>query len=196
MIEVLNDHYKSKSDVFLIPLTGLKKDGYKVQSFMFWRDYSIEDFNLVLKYEYKNYDEFLDYARNQIFPKLNKYGYLLESYDFEGYSLLILDISEWALDIEILLMGKYSKFSQEAKTMIEAYHMLPKKSQPIDVWAALYPNKKANILDGLTPIEYVALHYGLDLESLQKLGEVGSLYDKESETLKENARLTLDSKTD
>lgn len=188
MEDIIKKTYWSKSEAFLLPLTGLTKgQRYDMNSYLFWDKYSIEDYYLILKFTYDNYHEFLTYCKKIILPTLDKNGYVIESHDFDNETVFILNISEWALDIEMFLTGKYSKFSVEAKKMIRAYHTYydngPK--QELYIRGVLDPNLKISNLENKTPIEYVCQDstYGFELSEMQKIGELASLYDKEKETL-------------
>lgn len=184
-MEVLGKGYYSKADAFILPLTGLPNENkYELKSYLFWKDYSIENYQFILSYNYENYQELLNYLREKIFPLLDKKGYLIENYDIEGRSIFVLDLSEWAMDIQMFLAGKYSKFSKEAKTLINLYHkdIIKGIAHPV-IYTALFPNTPAIKLDNKTPIEYAAEEYGLDLEELKKIGEIGSKYDRMEETL-------------
>ena len=86
----------------------------------------------------------------------------------------------------MFLAGKYSKMSKDAKGIIEDYHIFYSKGKPqieIEISATLDPTRKHEILDGMNSIEYVSEYYGLPLPELQKLGEIGGIYNKEKETL-------------
>lgn len=182
IVEILKRKYWSKSDSFLLPLTGLKKSTLLIKSYLFWDKYSIEDYNLILTLE--NSD---DYDRSlqckQIFPILDKNGYLIETHDEDDKTIFVLDISEWALDIEMFLKGKYSKFSKDAKELIEQYHKFNGNNIPIYIYSVIYPNLKIKLLDNMTSIEYIAKNYELDLEEMNKIGEVGTVYDTMAESL-------------
>ncbi len=190
MIDVIKKvdkgQYWSKSETFLLPLVGLSKSQkYPIKTYLFWRDYSIENYHLIIKFSYSNYDEFLAYCNRIVFPILDKNLYVIECYDFENETIFILDISEWALDIEMFLKGKYSKFSKQAKDKIIKYHTYFDKGEKleIEISAVIEPNIKYGLLGGLTAIEYVADNYEIPLGELKKVGELGSIYDKEKETL-------------
>lgn len=187
MIEILKKDYWSKAEMFILPLTGLSKSSkYVPEAFLFWDEYSIENFQLILKYSYgTDYEDFTNYCRKTIFPFLDKKGYLVECYDGEGETVFILDISEWALDIELFLKGKYSKLSRDAKDVIIDFHTFYNKGAkvPPEVLAILEPNTKYKILDSMSGFEYVAENYGIDLKGLMEVGELASLYDREKETL-------------
>lgn len=186
-VEIFKSEYWSKSKAFLLPLTGISNSNrYTVETYLFWDDYSIENYNLIVKFSHENYDEFIEYCRKYIFPIWDKSGYIVESYDFGKETVFVLDISEWALDIQMFLAGKYSKMSVDAKKAIKNYHIFYDRGEPqieIEIAAILDPYKKYDILGDMNSIEYVADHYGLPLPELQKIGEVGSIYNKEKETL-------------
>ncbi len=172
------------SDAFLLPLTGIKKDSeWGLRSHLFWNGYSINDYKLIMSFTYENYDDFQQYCRRNVCPILDRRGYLLENYDIGNRSIFILDMSEWAKDIEMFLTGKYSKFSKEAKNLIERYHLFNKDKVPAHIYAALHPNMKMELLGGKSPIEYIADEYELNIDDLKKIGEIGSLYKESSETL-------------
>lgn len=186
MIEVLKNGYWSKSEAFLLPLTGLSKTHkYPLKTYLFWDQYSIEDHYIMLKFQWDDYNEFLNYCRRAIFPILDRNGYLVESYDFNNESVLVLSISEWAFDIELFLKGKYSKLSRMAKDKITEFHTFYDKGPKIliDISICLDPNTKYPVLENLTAMEYVAKHYGLPLADLKEGGELGGIYDKKEETL-------------
>lgn len=186
MFELLKSEYWSKSLAFLVPLTHLtKSQKYPMMSYLYWDNYSIDNCQLILKFDYDNINEFTRYCRQVIFPILDKGGYLLEVHDFEGFSIFILDLSIWTFDIQLFLDGKYSKLSRDAKKSIIDYHKHYDQGPKIDVsiHAILEPSNKFPILGNMTALEYVADSYGMSLDLLKKVGEIGSKYDKEKETL-------------
>lgn len=185
MVQVLKRDYWSRADAFLLPLTGLNKnETYEMRSYLFWNEYTIDDYKLMVTFSYDDeYDKFVNYCRNYIFPVLDRKGYLVENYDILGRSIFILDMSEWAMDIQMFMSARYSKFSLEAKNAIEKYHTFNGNQIDISVYSVLYPNKKISLLGEKTPIEYVAENYDLNLADLKSIGEIGSVYDEMSETL-------------
>lgn len=175
---------KEWSNEFLLPLTGLRKTGeYSINSYMFWKENSTNDYKLVITLEGARYEDLLEYSRKTIFPILDKKGYLLESYDIDGMIVYILDMSEWAWDIDRFIEGKYSKLSSEAKKLIERYHTNSKNQISLQLVAILYPNKPQALLDKKTPLQYAAESYGFNLNDMEKIGELGSLYNELDETL-------------
>lgn len=154
-------------------------------TYLFWEDYSIENYHFVVVCEWDDYEDFLTYCKRVMFPIFDRKGYLIESYDFKKQTVFVLDISEWALDIEMFLRGKYSKMSQEAKSKITEFHTFYHKGPKImiKILAVLEPMDTYPLLNNATAIEYVAENYELSLKDLKQMGELGSIYDKEKETL-------------
>lgn len=188
MVDLLKSEYWSKSEAFLLPLTGLSKSQkYPIKTYLFWEDYSVENFNLILVMKYENYEDFLKYCRRTMLPVLGKNGYLTETFDRDKHTVFVLDMSEWALDIGMFLEGRYSKMSREAKNIITDYHTFYEKGPKIliEISASLDPNARYKVLEGLTALEYAAKYYELNLADLQKVGEIGGIYNKEKETLRE-----------
>lgn len=184
--KVPEGQYWSKSENFLLPLTGLSKSHkFPIKTYLFWRDYSIEDYQLIVVFSYDKYEEFLVYCNRIVFPILDKNLYCIESYDFDKEGIFILDLSEWALDIEMFLKGKYSKFSRDAKEKIVEYHTYFDKGAkiPIEVSVVIEPNVKYGLLGGVTALEYVSDKYGIPYEHIKEIGELGNIYEKEKETL-------------
>jgi hypothetical protein len=184
MIDVLMTEYWSRADAFLLPLTGLSnEESFELKSYLFWNEYSIEDYKLIVSLSCENYEEMVAYCRRRVFPILDRNGYLVENYDVEGRSIFILDMSEWAMDIQMFLAGKYSRMSKEAKMKIEKFHRFDGNKIPIHIFAVLYPNMPMKLLDDMTPIQYISERYEMPLEVLERIGEVGSVFDRMSETI-------------
>ena len=52
-IEIFRSQYWSKSEAFLLPLTGISRIlKYPFETFLFWDDYSIENYNLMVTFTY------------------------------------------------------------------------------------------------------------------------------------------------
>lgn len=185
MIEdVILDTDWSKSDAFLLPLLGIKKDtGFEVNSYLFWKDHTIEDYKLVLAISYNSQDLFQEFLRTNLLPQLDRESLVLESYDLANRSIFVIDMSEWKMDIEAFLAGKYSLLSERAKKMIEKYHAPKSTKMPAHILCALYPTKVYEVLNKMNALEYVAKYWGLPLDELTKLGEIGAIYNKKAETL-------------
>lgn len=184
MIEVIQPKNWSKSRAFILPLVGIPRTKmFNIESFMYWDDYTIEDYILIVKIEYGHkYEDFLAFLTLHFF-QMGKKGHVTQSFDFEGFSVLIFDISEYAFDVEQFLKGKYSKFSKEAKEIIKDFHRRGKDGVPINIASCLFPFTEMEILEKMTPIEYVSKYYGLPLKELRELGELCSTFDRDVETL-------------
>jgi hypothetical protein len=184
MIDVLKKDYFSKADAFMLPLTGVQNiEPFEVNSYLFWRDNSIHDYKLTVMFSYTDKDQFVKYCQNYLFPLWDRKGYVMESYDFPDRTVFVLDMSEWANDIEQFLAGKYSKLTQKVKDIVYAYHNSSTLGIPIYIYAILYPKKKMQVLEGMNAIEYVSRYYDFDEEAIYKLGEIGGTYTEIEETL-------------
>jgi hypothetical protein len=185
MIDIIKREYWSKADAFVLPLVGIDKNcEYNIKSFFFWQNYSIDNYHLIVMFEHDNIFKLNEYIRNNVFPVLDKKGYLIESHDInESQTILILDLSEWALDIDLILNGKYSRLSEQARSCIEDYHMYDGNLVPIHIYSVLYPTDKLKILDYKNSIDFISEFYGFQKDDMYKIGEIGSKYDKMSETL-------------
>lgn len=177
MIELLQKEYYSKADVFLLPLTGIKRqEDVIIESFLFWREYSIEDYKLTVSI--KNSDYVSDFL-----SQVDENSHVTECFNSEDRTIFILDISEWAQDIEMFLLGKYSKLSEAAKKRIMKYHTFNGNNIKLWIKAILKPNEPRDLLDGLTPIQYICLHYEFDEAEMNRIGEIGAKYEPILETL-------------
>lgn len=185
MIEILKPEYIKKGDNFILPLTELSKK-LKINSYLFWEDYSIENYNLVIEVDEKE-----DVINEYVIPVLNKNNYIIECYEDLGKTYFILDLTEWYTDIEFILKGSYSKISGRAKVLFEKFHSM-NNSAPIAVaiYGIIHPNVKLEVLDLKTPIDYIIEHYKFDEDLLRKVGEIGGIYKKEEETL--NLKINTD----
>lgn len=199
-IEVLKKDYWSKSDAFVLPLTGLVKDlKYIYKSYFFWESQSINNYHLIVKFFHKNKDVFNHYCKDYIFPVLRKSANVIEIYNCDDGDIFILDMSEWGEDIDMIIDGKYSKMSEEAKEVIKKYHKMKNGDIPVHIYAVLHPLREIDLLgEGVllrdktpkkvSPIEYVIKAYDFSpdaAEQIRKGGELGRIYDKDKETLKE-----------
>lgn len=182
-MDVFKNEYWSVAETMILPLTGLASSTqYPVNAYMFWKEHRVDDFELTLVYDSDS--EGLDkYLREKVYPILDKKSYLIESHDILGRSIFVLNMAEWALDIQMCLEGKYSKLSKEAKSLIERYHRCDRDKIPRYIWVALYPDKITTLFNNKTAIEYCAEEYGLDFELLKSVGELGIKYDSFKETL-------------
>lgn len=176
--------YWSKADAFLLPLTGLPRTNvFGMRSYLFWNEYNIHDYKLIISYDCEDYESLIIYLRREVFPILDKKGYLLENYDIQGRSIFVLDMSEWAMDIQMFLAGKYSKFSKEAKTLVEDFHTFNENEIPVHIYAVIYPTLEMTLLNDKNAIDYIVEMYKLDINEIKKIGEIGTIYDVFSETL-------------
>lgn len=196
MINILRKEYWNRADAFLLPLTGLRKDDkFDPRSFLFWNDNTIYDYKLTLSYDNSDPEQCLTFCKKYVFPILDRNSYILENYDIKDRTIFVLDMSDWADDINQFLAGKYSKLSKSAKDTIERFHTFDKDKIPIHIYAILYPNTPMEVLgsisgirerrDWYTPIEYICRPdtYGFNYEDIKRMGEIGTLYSEKVESL-------------
>jgi hypothetical protein len=188
MNEILKRVYWSKSKVFLLPLTGITsiKD-FTYRCYIKWGNFSIENYQLIVKIEYGyRYEVFQEYLRTTLLS--NHKAFVTEIYDFNEFSVLIFDISEWASDIRKFIKGEYSKMSTQAKETIYDYNLFYKDGKwkiNLMVNSCLYPKVKRKELDNMTPIDYAIKHYvmdgtnsKIDLDTERVWREMGELCSK------------------
>jgi hypothetical protein len=186
MIELFRTEYWSKSQAFLLPLTGIpKSSGFEVTSYVRWNNYSLQQYNLIVKIEYGHrFEAFQEFFSEVISRK--ETGFVTEVYDYEGFSVLIYDVSYWAADIRLFSKGKYSKMSKAAKEAIELFHIFykdNKKKINVKIYSCLNPKEEQLLLDNMTAIAYAAVYYDIELDDLEKIGEICSCCEPERETL-------------
>ena len=186
MIQLFKNEYWSKSTAFLLPLTGLKKPNFPeviITGYAFYKNYSIynNQFIVNIKYTEENlYDIYYKDQVSKIYPK----AALMEIYKIdEDNNVFIFDFTYWYKDLDKFLTGKYSKFSDEAKDIIVNFHLNKGNDIPVHIYSVLFPHEELPILDDMSGLEYACEHYNLDSEYMHKLGEIGSLYNKEKEIL-------------
>lgn len=184
MIEVIKKDYWSRSDAFLLPLTGIPRiPTVDIRSYLFWQDYSIHDYKLTVTVEHSDQFFLRRVCEERIYPGLEKNGIILEAHHEGDKEIYIVDVSQKADDVELFLKGKYSKISKESKELIEKYHMSDGDKISIYIYAVIHPFKNLSLLGNKSSIEYVAENYGFDYEELMKIGELGSVYKEKNETL-------------
>lgn len=123
-MSAINSKYFQKSSCFLYPLTGLSYNSDVITYLDYINDYKllIDASNVTDEY----FKTIIKICEEEIEP-----------------NLLLVDLSEWKLDIDLFLEGKYSKFSEKAKKTILSYWKfsnIPK--EPLDKFTAhvgLYP---------------------------------------------------------
>lgn len=185
MVEIIKQEQWRKSEAFLLPLTGLMRNkDLKIESYLFWEEHSIEDYHLTVKIEYNDRKGYDNYLKKCVLDSSG--NCLLEVYEHDGFEVLIFDLSEWYMDIDMFLKGRYSQLSTEAKQIIQSYHTFYEKGKPminVTIYSCLFPNDTDNLFEGMTAMEYIAHYYGFDIAVLKELGEVCNKYDRNHETL-------------
>lgn len=163
--------YYSKSKVFLYPILGFSRgETFKAQSFLFFREHSIINGEIVVYYPHEGvlFDAFEN-------DRILSHPLLRKCYTVGGGKVYIFNIDKWKTDIDYFLAGEYSKLSDSLKKTVLRYvgdNVEPMKAEP---------NRYAHAV--LFPELYrfaVARDLGV---SARDLTELASLYDHEKETL-------------
>ena len=185
MVEIFDEkrEYWSKSKWCLLPLTDIPKTkDFDITTYVKWKNYTIENFQLIVKVEYgSKYSQFQEFFAKIV--ENNKAAFAIEAYDYEGFTIVIYDLSYWAKDIRFFIKGQYSKLSESAKRKIEAYHTFYKNGKyniNIRNYICLHPDEPQAVLGNMTPIDYAALHYNMDLT---EIAQVCSICEPKKETL-------------
>lgn len=188
--------YFSKSRAFLLPLTGITQiPDFEIRSYVKWDNYSIYNYELVVRVEYGyRFETFQEYLKTNLLSDGRSIA--REVYDFEGFSIIVFDLSAWSKDVEEFLKGRYSKFSRDAKAAIISYHTVYKNKKPeigLITNSCIYPDVPQEALDNMTPLEYAIKHYvstpyraRIDTQTermWRDIGELCSICDEEKETL-------------
>lgn len=166
--------YFCKSRQFLYPILELAKhdtEEFKPKGvYLFFEDHSIEKGELILLYG--DIDVFFsNYERK----KLIKHNRIRKVYETDKGNVYIFDVSDYKQDIDLLLCGEYSKFSNRLKSAILRYNKdkadFKKLEEGRYMHAVLYPEHYR---------EAVSEELGVDVKNLT---ELAPLYDLEKETL-------------
>jgi hypothetical protein len=172
MITSLYPSYYQKSKVFLYPALGHRKKGVipPTQTYISWEEYiKPEDRKLILYYEDTINNEF------ERFAKLFLYAHQMyrEEHKRDQSGIYIFDLDSYTQDWDHFLKGRYSRLSGSLKKEILMHYETTSPEYPY-VESFLYPQKYM--------LEYSQL-YGVDIQVLQKVGEVTSIYDPVQERL-------------
>lgn len=175
-------NYWSRADTLFFPLLGISKNKvFNPNSYLFWNEYSIENYHLILEFNHSE-NSYIQSFINLI----NKNTPILEIYEVHDRIIMIVDLSTYAEDVDKILKGKYSRISNEAKGYIKSFNKEYVNGEHVIsqyLYAAINPKDACSAFNNKSPIEFVSEQLGLDLEIMQENGEVAGLYDRMSETL-------------
>lgn len=172
-IKSIYNKYFQKSKVFLYPLLGIKR-GAKVipsETYLAWDPYYIaEDMKLVCLYHPNKSNEYEKYEKEVLL----KHNRVCDIKDIDEHNkLFIFDFADIKDDWNNFIKGTYSKVSKENKHKILSF---------FDKNSANYIYMKSY----LNPDKYFedyAECLGVEVELLEKVGELCARPDLEKETL-------------
>lgn len=172
-IKSIYNRYFQKSKVFLYPLLGIKR-GTKVipsETYLAWDPYYIpEDMKLVCLYHPNNSNEYEKYEKEVLL----KHNRLCDIKDIDKHNkIFIFDFADMKDDWNNFINGSYSKLNKETKHKILNF---------FDKNSANYIYMKSY----LNPDKYFedyAECLGVEVEFLEKVGELCACPDLEKETL-------------
>lgn len=171
MIKSIYQDYFQKSFTFLYPLLNIKKKLPRpVKTFLFHPDYNQEDNEkrLFCLYKKENTESWKKFEKDFLIT----HKMLEDCYEIDKEHILyVFNMNEFKEDIDFLLEGKYSKFSQKTKKLITDYYGIH-TPEWVYIESFLFPSKYFSIYSELLNVE---------ISILEDIGELCSLYDKEKE---------------
>ena len=172
-IKSLYKDYFQKSRIFMYPLLNIKRGSSvtPIETYMSWSEqFSIYDKKLICLY----------YLREDIEFKLFEKEKLLNNqlfYDFKELTddkcVYIFDFNEYSTDWDFLLLGKFSKLSQDYKSKIENFYG-NKDPNYAYIESFLYPDKYFKMYSEII---------GVNETLLKGVGELCSIPNFDKETL-------------
>lgn len=160
--EKYGQEYFQKSEIFLLPLSGISNIGtFKPHgTYLYYSgEESIENYMLIV--HYSNETQLF-----KIFEKeLLKNPKLVSSYQSDRGRIYIFDLIQHAWDVACVVNGFYSEISNKGRAKILAYHNISSKGDP-------KPDKYAEI--GVNPSKYYASYatqYGYTAKEMKSINK-------------------------
>jgi hypothetical protein len=189
-LKSLQTQYIQKSRLFLYPILAIKRGVSitPIQTYVSWEGvYTLEDYKLIGVYHLRNDPEFNRFEQIK----------LLKSPYFDNFFQLENDTGAYVFDFSILyedyqkfINGKYSKFSQEVKDKILNFFYNGVNHHTV-ILSYLNPEQYMEDYAELLTVGGKAKdekEYNKLLNLIKMVGEVCSLPDLNSETLKINKK--------
>ena len=174
VIKSLYQDYFQKSRVFLYPALDIKRGGSvtPIETYMHWKNYyGFEDCKLICLYYLRNDEDFKQ------FEKLKLLGNKL-FHDFkqveESKGVYVFDLNSIKADFKSILIGKYSKISNEHKVKIKNFIGINSPHSPY-VESFLHPEKYFKLYAEMMNVEE---------NLLREVGELCTPPDHEKEEAK------------
>ncbi len=179
------DIYLQKSSKFLYPLLQIS-DSHKIapiNTFLSWTgEVGINEYKLVCVYKLREDPAYIKFEQTVLFRN-ELFESFTEVEDSEG--VYIFNLKKYKDDVFQFLKGKYTKMSDGTKNMILT-HYAPNKYSTQYIESYLYPEREMFPKDELNNETYYQRYAQLlqvSEESLIRVGELCSRFDRVSETL-------------
>lgn len=172
-LKTLQTAYTQKSKIFLYPLLGIQRGVSitPIQTYLQWADYyTVVDNKLICNYYLRTDPEFKNFKEKILIS--NKY--FEEFYELEdGTGAFVFDFSDYAVDYQKVINGKYSQLSDGHKIIVSNFFRN-------------HPKHHVHILSYLNPKRFFADYAELlkvSPDLLESVGELCSIPDMDKETL-------------
>lgn len=173
MIQKLYSKYFQKSKSFLYPALGIKKIGKTMPSGTYISlegKIGAEEMKLICTFKNSEAEDFKVFEQQMLISN----PLFVEKIQIKDYNIYIFDMEIYQNDWFNFILGKYSKLSNVLKKAIKTFYG-DKSSEYKIIETYLFPNKYFE--------DYAEL-LEIDVETLEKIGELCDPCDLEKETLK------------
>ena len=166
MIKNLYPKYFQKSHTFLYPLLGFNKNKHikPEQTYINWGEYNPTDRKLICVFKKDDSDKWKNFEKNFLIT----HKMLHECHPIDDFTIIyVFDLSAYMTDFDNFLIGKYSRFSNAAKSALTDYY-------------GIHTGEWVYIESFLFPKKYYKLYaeiLGTDVEILEKVGELCDIPD-------------------
>lgn len=174
MIDSIYKKYFQKSKSFLYPALGIvKKSKHSpINTYISVEGlYEVAEKKLICVFKKKENDD--DY-RIFIEEKMKRHILYEKHFEMEKEDVLVFNFSNYEKDWDSFLKGKYSKFTISLKNAIKSYYGDASNEYKF-IHTYLFPEKY---------FELYAKLLNVDVEDIEKVGELCDIYDPTKENLK------------
>lgn len=173
MIEKLHKKYFQKSKSFLYPALGIKRTAYAIPTATYISiegSIGAEEAKLVCSFKRDDSERYTEFENNM----LTTSPLYLEKIEFKDCNLYVFSMEIYQKDYFNFILGKYSKLSNVLKKAIKDYYG-ERTMEYTYMETYIYPEKFF--------VVYAKL-LNVDVEILEKIGELCDPCDLDKETLK------------
>lgn len=179
-VPVISPTYWKKSRGVLLPLIGVN-DLPIYDTYLYWDKYSIDNNQLILKVSGSSKEDIDKNINTLTQYMVSSNCYISEIFDYEGFSLCIIDMSYYQNDIDCFMNGKYSKFdSYSKKKIFDFWRDSNSGNVKSYIRVGMDPLLKFKALDGISGKEYAEKQIDAHIDGDEIIGK----FDTIDETLK------------